>query len=404
MKIFLIISLLFGSLAYAQVDDPLTKALEESSNKEPQQLKYVPQEKDTPATMTKGKYEITPSIPEDATQKTTQVEKKSPLKLTKEESELLKSRTRNLKDRPDLVADIEKDKKEFNAVYSPSKARDKTSDGYVLERDSSKVITKYISVYDAINLKICFNAGVQLVLDEDVSTALQTILLDDKIFFDSISFDNNRGAYVRLKQPVPEGMYWESSVRMVRKSDDKTYLINLIALPCPLGGYPYPKVVYIKEKFPALHRNSKVMTPENTIIGLSKGLPRVQKNIIRVRDMVASSGSEWVTFNVEVQFPNRKNKEFDKDMSKYFKFLNNLQIDQVPFKVDYLPIQSEYVTKARGVSTMRFEIKVNIDKNYILNNQYLYMMFLDEAEKHYQYVKIDVVPYFLSLKQRGFEL
>lgn len=325
-------------------------------------------------------------------------------KLTKEESELLKSKFRPLKSRPDLLQEIEDEKKQLSPIYSPAPTREKNDDGFIVERDSTKIVTKRMSVTDSLNLKICFNAGVQITLDEDISTTLQTILLDDKIFFDSLPFDNNRGAYVRLKTPVPEGMYWESSIRLVRKSDDKAYLINLYALPCPVGPYPFPKIVYLKEKRLVLNKKNNIFTPEDTIIAFSEGLPRVQKNRIRVYDMVTSPGSDWAVFGVEIQFPNRKSKDFNSDLSKYFKFLDNLQINSIDSKIEYLPIQSEKSTQSRGISTMRFKITVNINKNYIINNRYLHMMFVDKEESHYQFVRIDILPYFLSLKKRGFEL
>jgi hypothetical protein len=422
MKYALILSLILSSsFAYAQgqdnmskaakdvsqVDDPLTKALNESgADKKVTPASPVPAQQSNEASVnqtTKQKYDVVPSIPADAQKKISSM-KKEPLKLTKEESDLLKSRMQSLKDRPDIMQDIENDNKQFKALYTPSKAQDKSNDGYILERDTSRVLIKAMSVYDSLTVKICSLKGVQIVLDEDISTTLQTILIDDKVFFDAISFDNNRGTFVKLKTPIKEGEFFESSIRMVRKSDDKSYLINLIALPCSMGSQMFPQMIYIKDKLPALNQNAKIMTPENTIIGLSQGLPRINKNVIRVRDMVASSGSDWVTFGVEIQFPNRKSNIMDADMSKYFIFMDNLQISRIPAKIEYLPIQSNYVTKARGVPTMRFEIKVHIDKNYIVNNQYLYMMFLDKDEKHYQYEKIDTIPYFISLKKRGFEI
>lgn len=330
--------------------------------------------------------------------------KEQPMRLSQEESDLLKVKFKSLKDNPELLREINEDKKQPTPVYVPAPARDKSEDTYVLERDSAKIITKSMSVTDSINLKLCFNAGVQVVFNEDISTTIQTVVIDDQIFFDARPFENNRGVYVRLKQPIPPGMYWESAVRLVRKLDDKSYLVNLIGLPCPDGAYPYPKVVYLKEKYSILDKNAKVLTPQDTIISLSQGLPRVQKNVIRVYDMVASSGSEWVVFGVEVKFPNRKAQDFSKDFSRYFKMLDNLQISEIPTKIEYLPLQSEKATKSYGVPTMRFKMVVNVGKNYIMNNRYLHMMFVDSVESHYQYVKIDTLPYFLSLKKRGFEL
>lgn len=404
--------LLASSLAYGQTPsetksvDPLEEAIKANGETQSKTMPTVEdveksaQEK--PAMRPQSELKIVPVKTEE--KKTTITSTNQVIKLTKEESDLLKNKFRPLSSRPDLMKEIEDEKKQMNPIYVPAPSRDKTDEGFVVERDSTKVISKKMSVNDSMNLKICFNAGVQITLDEDITTTLQTVILDDKIFFDAVPFDNNRGAYVRLKQPVPEGMYWESSIRMVRKSDDKSYLINLYALPCPAGVYPFPKMVYLKEKHSVLNKTSKVLTPEDTIIALSQGMPRVQKNRIRVYDMVASSGSDWVVFGVEVQFPNRKTTNFEKDLSKYFKILDNLQINNIGTAIEYLPIQSDKATQARGVSTMRFKVSVNIDKNYILNNRFLHLMYVDKEEDHYQYVRVDTVPYFLSLKKRGFEL
>jgi len=384
--------------------DPLEEILNGNADSKPQEKKE--EVKKVPTTSELEAAEANAKVPKKIEElKKEPVKKKEQLKITKEESDLLKVKFKSLKDRPDLVEEIEKEKAEAKSIYSPApQARDRSEDGLVVERDSSKVIFKKMSINDSLNVKMCFNAGVQIVLDDDISTTLQTALLDDKIFFDAQPFENNRGVYVRLKQPIPNGSYWESSVRLIRKSDDKSYLVNLFGLPCPTGPYPFPKVIYLKEKYSGLTQKNKILTPEDTIISLSQGLPRIKKNRIRVYDMVASSGSDWVVFGVEVQFPSRTSADFDKDLKKYWKLLDNLQVNEKKVDIEYLPIQSEKATQFRGIRTMRFKITANINKNYILNNRFLHLMYVDKEEGHYQYVRIDTLPYFLSLKKRGFEL
>lgn len=286
-------------------------------------------------------------------------------------------------------------------IYVPAPVEEADQDGVLLERDSSKVVTRRMDPNDSLNVKMCFSAGLSIALDQDIQDEFQRIILDDKIFFDAQEMDNHRGAYVRMKREVPPGKHWESALRLIRKSDDKTYLINLIGLPCPPSGMtPYPKTIYLKNHTGLMGANTKAMTPEDTIIALSKGLPRIQKNRIRFYDMLASSGSNWYVFGVEVQYPNPSKKT---TMPKMI-VLDNFQVNQIPSKLEYLPVHSQKATDARGVATLRFKLTVNINKTYVLKSRYIHVMFLDEEAGHYQYVRVDTLPYFLSLIRRGFEL
>jgi hypothetical protein len=286
-------------------------------------------------------------------------------------------------------------------IYVPAPVEEGDEDSVLMERDSSKIVVRRMGPQDSLNVKMCFSAGLTVTLDQDIQDEFQRIILDDKIFFDAQEMDNHRGVYVRMKRQVPEGKHWESALRLIRKSDDKTYLINLIGLPCPSSGMtPFPKAVYIKDHVGLMQSNTKALTPEDTIIAMSKGLPRIQKNRIRFYDMLASSGSAWYVFGVEVQYPNPSKKT---TMPKMI-VLDNLQVSQIPSKLEYLPVHSQKATDARGVSTLRFKLTVNINKNYVLKSRYLHVMFLDEESGHYQYVRVDTLPYFLSLIRRGFEL
>lgn len=336
-------------------------------------------------------------------------------KLTKEESEMLKRRYKTLKDRPDLMEDT-KEVKKNNPIYKPSPVQYEKSSpqneesvrkSTIMERDSQLILHKFLSYRDALTVKICFKNALTLTFDDTIDTTISTVITDDTLFIGAKETENKRGAIVHLKQEVPQGQYWESAIRLVRKSDDKTYLINLIALPCPTDELiPFPRVVYLKDKDSyqkTINKNSQLTTPEDNIINKSMGLPRIQKKRITFYDMVANSGSDWVVFGVEVQIPENDKEKID--LSKYkFVFLDNFQINTVDSRIEYMPIPSAKITEMRGISTFRFNAKVNINKEYIMNSRYLYFMLVDSDEKHYQYLKIDTLPYFKSLRSRGMEL
>ena len=142
------------------------------------------------------------------------------------------------------------------------------------------------------------------------------------------------------------------------------------------------------------------MTPEDTIIQMSEGYPRINKNVIRVYDMVAASNSNWVVLGIEVQYRNPESQE----TKLLFKALDNWQVSPVKVKQEHLKLQSLKATKDNGFATLRFNLKVNINKDYILNSRYLYLMTLDKVTKHYQYKRIDLRDYFISLINRGFNI
>jgi predicted RNA-binding protein YlxR (DUF448 family) len=304
-----------------------------------------------------------------------------------------------------VIKKVEKkkmEKKKKMPVYVPAPiVRDPQKNGYMIDRDSTKIKEIAISYKDAVNINLCYSAGVTIALDETYQDELQRVIKDDDEFIDAKQFDNNRGVYVKLKQPVQEGKFWESALRLVTKSNDKTILLNIIGTACPRdGANKYPKVYYLKEKYGLIGVNSNVMTPEDTIIQMSEGFPRINKNVIRVYDMVASSNSNWVVLGIEVQYRNPDSEE----TKILFKTLDNFQINPIRVKQEHLKTQSLKATKDNGFPTLRFNLKVNINKDYILNNRYLYLMTLDKATKHYQYKKIDLRDYFISLINRGFNI
>lgn len=288
------------------------------------------------------------------------------------------------------------------AIYEPLPGDSGVKpNGFYVERDSSTIITKRIGPKDAITIKMCMAYGVSIILDESIDTELQRVILDDKIFFDAQEFENKRGVYVRLLKPIPQGNRWDSAIRLVRKSDDKTYVVNLQAVACPEGQIDYPKVVYLKEKFDVLtSKSQEILTPEDMIIQVSDGLPRKNIHQATIYDMVASPGSDWVVFGIEI-VPDQSLKSPEKIE---FQALDNLQINKLAVKSEYLKLQSEKASELRSEKAYRFKVMVMIDKAYVFKNRYLHLVYLNKETKHYQYIQVDTLNYFQSLKERGFDL
>lgn len=288
------------------------------------------------------------------------------------------------------------------AIYEPLPGNSGVkANGFYVERDSQTIITRRIGPKDAITIKMCMAYGVSIILDESIDTELQRVILDDKIFFDAQEFENKRGVYVRLLKPIPQGNRWDSAIRLVRKSDDKTYVVNLQAVACPEGQIDFPKVVYLKEKFDVLtSRAQEVLTPEDMIIQTSQGLPRNNLHEITIYDMVASPGSDWVVFGIEV-LPDQALVSPEK---VEFQALDNLQINKLSVKTEFLRLQSDKASELRSQKAYRFKVMLMIDKAYVFKNRYVHLVYLNKETKHYQYIQVDTLNYFQSLKERGFDL
>lgn len=327
-----------------------------------------------------------------------------PIILTKEETDLL-DQLDSSKIATSLNKESEKNNKEKvnkKQIYVPAPVEEKSPSDPVIERDSSKIRTVAMGVKDVLNLNICFNGGLTITLDQSIDDEISKIYKDDNEIIAAEPSENNRGVYVHLTREIEENKQWESAIRLYRKSDDKVYLINLVAVSCPRYGLsPFPKVVYIKDRPGLIGKNSKVLTPEDTIIELSKAYPRIPKNRITIHDIVADAGSEWTVFGLEVQLP--ANVEGQIKSPKVI-VLDNLQINKIPSTLEYLPNPSKKATETRGVSTIRYNLNININKNYILNNRYIHVMYLDEEGQYYQYIRVDTQKFFFSLLKRGYKI
>lgn len=295
--------------------------------------------------------------------------------------------------------------KEKKFLYSPgnSESQIEKHDGFVVERDSAKIIKKKIAINDTLNIKLCYSAGASLILDEDVQTEFQRVLLDDKMFFDAIEYENHRGVYVRLKQPIDDGKFWESAIRLVRKDNDKEYVINLVGVSCPKGMNPYPKVYYLQDKYPLITgKTTKVNTPEDTLIELSNGYPRKNVNKTEIYDLIARSGGDWAVVGLQLDLNSGSSVSNEGPFT--FKVIDNLQISEIPTKVEYMALQSKKASEALDKNIARFKLTVNVNKQYFTENRYFYIMVINNKDEYHQYIKVDTLPYILSLRKRGFDI
>lgn len=291
-------------------------------------------------------------------------------------------------------------------IYTPSPVGGGIArPGFVVQRDSTSIVTYAVSVNDSVTIETCVADGVSINLDESIKTKIQNVIISDDKFFTYKTLENKRGVFVRLMKPVPEGGTWLASLRLYRAEDDKAYLINLVGLPCPTGVIRFPKQVYLTEK---VNRNARiddkyklgdteVLTPEDTIIAASYGYDTTDAYGVKVYDMVASAGAKVVSLGVEI------NGLTEPDDSE-FKVLDYHQITQIKTTYRYLELQSKKATNTRGQKVQRFNLTVSVDKDYILTRKYIYLMLINNKKKNYEYVRVDLAEYMRSLKERGFDL
>nr|BFD64831.1 hypothetical protein BdHM001_35120 [Bdellovibrio sp. HM001] len=292
--------------------------------------------------------------------------------------------------------------------YSPSPTgKGLKRPGIHVERDSANIVSITVGVEDAVTLQMCIAHGVSIHFDESIKSNIQRVNADDDKYFRFEKYDNNRGVYVRLVKEIPSGGMWESALRLIRKDDDKAYLVNLVGVPCPEGLIRFPKVVYLKNRMIRTDRlddrlklsDNEILTPQDTIIMMSKGYKETNEFNASVYDMVASGGASVVSMGVELE-TGLSHDDFE------FKVLDYFQVHQIKTTSRYLDLQSQVITNLskEGKKYKRFNLTVSVNKDYILRKRYLWLMVLNHKTKSYEYRIIDLIEYFKDLKDREFEL
>ena len=325
------------------------------------------------------------------------------IKISKKDLETLKRKQR--------LATEAKTKKKVPVLYKPAPVISNQDVGFVIGRDSAKIKEIRLTTDDELNAFICERNGVTFTLAEDFNETIQEPFLDDLRFIEARILENKRSVYIRLKEPIPvqvdpktnkvvETVY-STSLRLPLKSNDKNLLINIYAKRCPPGVVnPYPRIYRISEKKQRITPKSEIMSPTDKIITLGEGFVPKNKNVIRIYDAVMASGSDYISLSIEIQYP-KTNKDTS---TPVFKVLNNLQLNLLKSYRKLMPEPSRVYTEINGVPTLRFNLFVKVNKNYILNNRYIYIMTLFGETSHYQYQPLDLKPYMESLVRRGLKL
>lgn len=315
---------------------------------------------------------------------------------------LTRSETESVSERALIINETKGDE-----IYQPSPLGESLKNqNFIVERDASSVVTYSVSVSDAITIRNCVADGVSIHLDESIKTNLQSAIISDDKYFSVKEFENKRGVFVRLTRPIKESEAWISALRLVRKDDDKVYLINLIGESCPEDGVlRFPKIVYLTER---VNRNTRlddklklsdneILTPEDTIIEFSKGYDRTDAYKIQVYDMVSSAGSGAASIGVEL-------RSLTLPEDGEFQVLDFHQVTKVKTTSRYLELQSKKASTLRGIKVQRWNLTVSLNKDYVLRRGYIYLMYVNNKKKNYEYVMVDLRKYLRSLKEREFDL
>jgi hypothetical protein len=318
-------------------------------------------------------------------------------------------------------------KSQIRKIYEPAPkvGQDFENKGYQVDRDSDLISEESISTGDILNIRFCRNSPVQFNLDKNFKDKMQEAIVDNTDDFEAKPFLNKTSVYVKFKERPGKNQVFETTLRMIMESDDSTYVIKLFGEACPSrGASDYPVVYKLKKTSSKslTFDDNNLMTPEDKILTLSKGLPRKNGyNLIQFRDMQTSSNSDVFVFSLEIQYRdypdyvNVKGKSvLNKPQEPIVYVLDNLQMNLKKNKLSYLSGATEAILKykekreeikSNGMKNLeRYSFYVNISKKWMRKSRYIYVMLIFPETKHYEYVMIDLYEYFKSLKERELKI
>lgn len=288
-------------------------------------------------------------------------------------------------------------------VFSPIRAKDaKTIESRAaINRDDPGIVTRYVTTKDSVTIEMCFSAGVTISLDDDTKETIQSADLDDNLYFSRALFKNGRSVYVRMiKELDSKADFWESSIRIMRASDDKIYLVNLVALRCTDDTSAFPKVVYLKDKPDVVAPSGSLLSPEDKVIRETKGYPRRNNDKVMIADMVTTSGSQSIYLALEVQ----PEVALKNGAHLRFAVLDNFELSNISFKREWLKESTKKATKERGRQAIRYNLAIDVNKDYITKSRFINLLVINEQTKHYQKIRVDLLKRFYGLKELGLDL
>lgn len=331
------------------------------------------------------------------------------------------------KDMQMIKQHLKNKKSKIKKIYEPAPkmGEDFETKGYQVDRDSNLINEEDISTGDILHVSFCRNNPVQFNLDKNFKDKMQEVILDNPDDFESKVFLNKTAVYVKFKESPSKKQVFETTLRMIMESDDSTYIIKLFGETCPkTQSSPYP-VVYKLKKIASKSLNfedENIMTPEDKILTLSKGLPKKNGyNKINFRSMITSSNSDVFVFGLEIQYreyPDYKEVNgkltLDRPQEPTVYVLDNLQMNLKKNRLSYLHGATEGILKfkekrdeisSNGMKNVeRYSLYLNINKKWMRKSRYIYVMLIFPETKHYEYVFIDLFKYFKDLKDRDLKI
>lgn len=272
-------------------------------------------------------------------------------------------------------------------------------------RDDNQIVTINMSTNDVVDANICAQSPIRILLGNTITDKISEALADDKASIDSMVLDDKRSAFVMMKKEMlKENRVYRTRVRIIRKSDNRSYIINLNAQACPASGrFGFPSEIIIEEKPVANpNENMKISTPEDLILEITNGFPRKNhENQIEVYGGAMSAGSDYIMIAFNVKIGNTTRSK----LYPQFYVLDSLQSRIVEMQAPiYLEQQSRAVSERVGHPIMRFKMFLNINKKYIVERDSIYLVMIENGENYYQKIRIPTSELREKLINRGSDL
>lgn len=310
----------------------------------------------------------------------------------KQYEELKKMRNRSKKSKKSLTGFNTPIKKKFNKNIT-------------VNRDANTVIKEFMSPNDTMEVNTCFNYPVTFVFDKTFANRVKHLK------------NNTPGAKVKIDKPkdMPSNGYWatikvDNSIPVKSRWDGGFTLFvdgydgNLVGynflikgINCK-DGAEFPQEIRISNRDFEMESDHFTLSPQDLIIQESKMYTRSNKySDVSVYNINPVASSSYQTLFVETVFLNDKKEYFEPT----FIVLDALQVQKIDTKFKYIEPSSIKFTNTfdkkygRAMPRMRWALKVKIDKKYIMEREYIYLMIVDDEDKYYQYMRVPVKKLFL---------
>lgn len=314
--------------------------------------------------------------------------------LTKEEEDILKKIKQN------QLSPISKKKDRFN-----KKVR--------VVRDDSKILRLPISVNDRVDLMICYNSPVVIKFDDSLKDEIVAVYSGNSKVYDVKKLPHNdKSVLVTLiEEPVEDGNF-AVPLWVERKSDNRSYVFNLISEKCPTQGIlPYPVEIIIQQKTGVVSKNQRLHIPSDLIYLIAKDNKRDNnRNFVRANGIMMTANSSFMGLSLSVIMKGLPKGKLLKDKNAIsmkqprFVFLDSLKVRTIESDTMYLRDPSIGETNINKLPTARFNIMLRLEKKYIFERKFVYVMIVFDDENYYHIAKIPLIDLYEDLRKNGLEV